>query len=444
MTATLYCLLSLALGGDAAWPGFLGAGAAPVNPATVPLTWSLQENITWRLELPGYGQSSPVIWRDTVYVTSIDGPLKDSLHLLAIGLTDGKLLWQQSQNSSDKVESTPYVSRAAPTPVVDAAGVYAFFESGDLLAFTHDGQRRWRRSLSEDYGKFASRHGLAASPIQTEQAVILLLDHQGPSGLIALSKTDGSVLWKTDRTSRTSWSSPYLVQVQGKPQVVCSSAGSVDGYDASDGRLLWSYAEVGGNTMATPVSYAPGRFLIGASAGRESEAARAEDARKSNLAMEIEIVQGQPRPKVLWKTEQATPSFASPIVHAGHAYWVNRSGVVYCLDAETGELCYTQRVAQPCWATPLGIGNRVYFFGKDGVTTVLAAGPKFEVLAENKLWDAEAKPEPATTASSGTPERRGPPISSGPTLYGVAAVEGSLLARTGDKLYCLRSKGATP
>jgi outer membrane protein assembly factor BamB len=162
-------------------------------------------------------------------------------------------------------------------------------------------------------------------------------------------------------------------------------------------------------------------------------------ARKSNLAMQIELVDGQPRPKVLWSTEQASPSFGSPIVHAGYAYWVNRSGVVYCFDAQTGEPCYTERIKQSCWATPLGIGDRLYFFGKDGVTTVLAAGPKFEVLAENTLWEAAPPADPALPRP-GPPQRASEGAMGGPTLYGVAAVDGSLLIRTGEKLYCLRAK----
>lgn len=446
MTAALVCLLSLAVGGDAAWPGFLGAGSSPVDPATIPLSWSPKQNIAWQAALPGHGQSSPVVWQGTVYVTSIEGPQKDTLHLRALRLTDGKQLWSQSLDSSYKVENTQYVSRAAPTPVVDAAGVYAFFESGDVLCVSHAGERRWQRSLAKDYGKFNSRHGMAASPVQTGQGMILLLDHEGPSCLLALNKKDGAELWKTDRSSRISWSSPFLVKAQDKSHVVCSSSGSVDGYDAADGKLLWSYTEVGGNTMATPASFAPGKFLVGASAGREAESGRAQDARKSNLAMEIEIVDGQATPKVLWKAEQATPSFGSPMVHAGHAYWVNRSGVVYCFDAETGEPRYTERLKQSCWATPLGIGNRVYFFGKDGVTAVLAAGPKLEVLAENTLWDAEqVKPDPAAAAAQDTPERRAAaPMFSGATQYGVAAVDGSLLVRTGETLYCLRKLTPAP
>lgn len=441
MHALCLSLLLFAADAPARWPGFLGANATPPVADAIPLEWSPEKNIAWKADLPGDGQSSPVVWGEQVFVTSIEGPKKEKCHVIALALADGKHLWTHTFDSSDPVANSLYVSRAAPTPVVDAARVYAFFESGDVVALGHAGKPQWSRSLSADYGKFKNKFGLAASPVQTADAIIILVDDEGPSYLIALSKSDGKVLWKTDRTSRTSWSSPSLLTSGEKQYVVCSSAGSVDGYDPVTGKLLWSYDEVGGNTAATPLEFGGGQFLVGAAAGREA-GDRAEDAKKSNFAMTIEVVDGQPKPKVVWMTTQASPSFGSPIVHAGHAYWVNRSGVVYCYDAATGESRYTQRTKQSCWATPLGIGDRVYFFGKDGVTTVLAAGPKFEVLAENTLWNPEDfKPDPAKLAQEDTEEKRNAAAQfATPVQYGVAAVGNRLLIRSGGKLFCVGQK----
>ena len=432
--------LSIALlTGQPQWPGFLGAGAAPAPAESLPLVWSPSEHIAWKAPLAGYGQSSPVIAGGKIFVTSIEGPLKDTCHLVAIDLASGKELRRHTLESSDKVKTSAYVSKAAPTPATDGQAVFAFFESGDVVALSLDGERLWHRSLSADYGKFKNDFGLAASPVLTEDAVVILADHEGPSYLIALSKRDGSVLWKTNRTSRVSWSSPALVPIGGRPQIVCSSAGSVDGYDPATGELLWSLDDVAGNTSATPLPFDGGRFLVGASPGREG-GARADGAKRSNLALTIEADGDKYTPQVLWRTEEALSSFASPMVHAGHAYWVNRSGVVYCFDAKTGKSCFTERTKQSCWATPLGSGDRLYLFGKDGLTTVLRAGPKFEVLAENQLWDpASVKPNPAKAAEEDTDERRrAATMFSGNVQYGVAAHDGSLVIRTGDMLYCVR------
>jgi outer membrane protein assembly factor BamB len=440
VTSACCLLLTLAAAGQpASWPGFLGAGAAVPPAESLPLAWSPDRNIAWRAELPGYGQSSPVVWGDKVLVTSVEGPLKDRYHVLAYALADGQRLWSYTLESSDPVKSSLYVSRAAPTPATDGQAAYAFFESGDVAAVSLDGKELWRRSLSADYGKFQNEFGLAASPVLVGDALVVLIDHQGPSYLIALDKSDGKTLWKTDRTPRTSWSSPAVVPLGGRPQIVCSSAGSVDGYDPATGKLLWSLDEVAGNTAATPLSFADGRFLVGASPGREG-GARAEGARQSNLALAIEATGDGFVPRVLWRSDEAMPSFGSPVVHAGQAYWVNRVGVVYCFDAATGEPHYVQRTKQSVWATPLGVGDRVYLFGKEGLTTVLRAGPKFEVLAENQLWDpAAVRPDPALAAAEDTEERRrAAEMFSGPVQYGIAAVPGSLFVRTGNVLYCLR------
>lgn len=437
--------LLAAVAGDpaAAWPGFLGAGADPIAADSLPLSWSPTENVAWKAALPGHGQSSPVIDGDDVFVTAVEGPQKDTCHLICLSLADGREKWRRSIASTAPVKNSLYVSRAAPTPVVDADRVYAFFESGDLLAVGRDGREAWSRSLSRDYGAFDNEFGLAASPAQAADRLFLLVDHKGPSYVLAVSKADGRTLWKRDRTSRVSWSSPAVVTIDGVAQLVCSSAGSVDAYDLATGETLWSLGDLGGNTAATPVAFDGGRFLVGASPGQEGQ--HAATARRSNLAMTARRRGAAWEPEVLWRTDKALPSFGSPVVHGNVAYWVNRAGVVIGLDAATGTVHYEERAGESVWATPLGVGDRVYLFGKNGTTTVIAAGPAWKVLATNRLWDPdEVQVDPAAGAAEDTEEkRRGAAMFAGRVQYGVAAVSGSLLVRTGDVLYCVRSTAAT-
>lgn len=420
------------------WPAFLGANASPLQADTLPLQWGPDKNIAWTAQPPGYGQSSPVIWGDRVFVTSVEGPMKDRYHVLAYRLSDGEKLWQYTLDSSSPVESSNYVSRAAPTPVADADSLYVFFESGDLVALTHAGKQRWKRSLAEEYGKFDSGHGMAASPLLTEQAVVVLADHDGPAYLLAANKADGTNLWKTERKSRISWSSPTLIQLAESTQIVCSSNGSVDGYDPSTGKQLWSLDDLGGNTTASATPFGDGCFLVGASNGRGGEAAAG--ARRTNMAVRLETADGKPTAKPMWLAKEATSSFGSPIAYKGVAYWVNRSGVLYAYDVTDGKRLFTQRIGESCWATPVGVGERVYFFGKSGSTTVIKAGQQFEVLAENQLWDPKAtKP---TAAAAGTPaedESQQPPAPfSASVQYAAAAVNGSLIIRSGNHMFCLR------
>jgi outer membrane protein assembly factor BamB len=166
-----------------AWPGFLGAGASEIDPDSIPLEWSPAENVAWDASLPGHGQSSPVIWGDKVFVTSVEGDNKEICHTLCIALADGKILWDHKHQSTAPDPNSVYISRAAPTPVVDAGHVFAFFESGDLVALTHDGQHVWTTSLSRKYAKFTNKFGLSGSPVQTDSSVIILADDEGPSYL---------------------------------------------------------------------------------------------------------------------------------------------------------------------------------------------------------------------------------------------------------------------
>lgn len=491
MTTTLFLLMALTAQVDA-WPAFLGQGHTPVDPVSIPLEWASDKNIAWQADLPGKGQSSPVIWGDMVFVTSIEGSMKETCYVIALSLEDGRERWRYKSSSVVPVRATYTQSRSAPTPVVDADHVYAFFETGGLVCLTHAGEAVWERAITDDYGEFESTIGLASSPICVGGKVILLIDHEGPSYLLAVDAMTGETCWITERTSRSSYSSPSVVPVEGAPQIVCSSSGSVDGYSPETGEELWTFEEgIGGNRTGAALPIADGMFAIGASPGMHNE--REEQARTTNFIMRVEKTGDTFVPTIVWRTTEVMPSFNSPLVHAGQAYWVNRSGVVYCFDAATGEANYIKRTNGVCWASPVGLGDRVYFFGKDGVTTVLAAGSEYLVLAENHLWESDAEgaalqrgrhgghgaghgADEAGTDGSGGGERSDVPTDSvrssrlvggtqpraeggppeglseseeleaarfaDPVQYGVAIVNGSLVIRTGARVYCIRETQA--
>lgn len=501
-------MLTVVLGaGPEAWPTFLGQGASPVQPDSIPLKWSPSENIAWSTKLPGKGQSSPVIWGDLVFVTAVDGSMKERCLVSALRLSDGTVAWTHTAKAQQTVRANYFQSRSAPTPAVDESAVYAFFETGNVLAVSHRGGVLWERKLTEDYGPFESTIGLASSPLLTDDCVVFLIDHEGPSYLLALDRQTGKTRWKTDRDSRVSYASPALVPVGDAKHIVCSSAGSIDGYDPASGTLLWSYSEnIGGNRAATPLPLGNGRFVIAASPGMHNE--NESEARKTNGVMAIRREGNGFVADVLWRTDEAMPAFNSPLVHQGLAYWVNRAGVVFCFDATTGAKHYVKRIKQGCWATPVGIGDRIYIFGKDGLTTVLRSGPEYELLSENQLWDPEkagaeslarqrasggdsvghrehgtsgtkspaesndkrpGKPAESDSAKSDKPAAQDTPQSprtggrpattpedekklreqgdnrfADPVQYGVALVNGSLVIRTGEVVYCVRNKAATP
>ncbi|MGF1582680.1 MAG: PQQ-binding-like beta-propeller repeat protein [Gemmataceae bacterium] len=405
---------------ESIWPGFRGNGDSLTNSQKLPLKWSAKKNFAWKVILPGYGQSSPVVWKDKVFVTAVDGKNREKGFVVAFSAKTGKELWTYKFAPTQKAGWGNYISKAAPTPVVDGEAVYSFFEGGDVLALSHEGKLLWSRSLVKDYGKFENVHSLGSSPVQTDKGIVVLVDHTGPSYLVALDKKTGKNLWKTKRKSRESWTSPIVGKVNGSPTIVVSSSGSVAGYDPKTGKQLWEMEGVSGNRIPS-ATVAGDYVVIGASKSRFADAPPA--SAKGSCCLKVSSENGQANYKLVWNTRPGLASSASPLVHQGYVYFIDRSGVVSCRELKTGKEVYAKRTPSSCWASPVGAGDYVYFFGRDGRTTVLKSGPKFKIVTVNDLWDAG-------TGGSGLGRK---------TVYGVAVVDGAIFMRTGKALYCVRS-----
>ena len=459
MTPILNLLVALAVTvptDNLNWPNFLAIPSPDqLAEGSIPVTWQAGQHV-WQVKLPGKGQSSPVIWDGIAYVTSIEGTMKEQCCVTAVSTTTGEILWSKQFAAAHPIRSNYFQCRAASTPVADADGVVAFFETGNLVAFDRQGAERWQIDLQEKYGAFESTIGLAASLTQIGASVFALIDHEGESYLLAVDKQSGVEQWRTERFSRSSYSSPAVETIGGKPHIVCSSDGSVDGYDPTSGEQLWTFEDVGANSQNTPMAISDGLFLVGASPGMHD--ARENQARTSNFCIKVTPNNSEYEVEVLWRTDPKVMShFASPMTYQGLAYWVTKVGIVHCYRVATGELLYQERLqAGQCWATPLGIRNRIYFFGKDGHTTVIAAGEKFEVMAENQLWEPT---EAAANAPGAVASRRpsggaaahtaGPPhvqedqaaaLAQGenrfadPVQYAVVLQPGGFLIRSGEQL----------
>ncbi|HUR53420.1 MAG TPA: PQQ-binding-like beta-propeller repeat protein [Gemmataceae bacterium] len=349
-----------------AWPAFRGTGASVSEAKELPLKWSATENIAWTTDLPGYGQSSPVVWKDKVFVTSVEGESKDTLHLLCLELATGKEAWRKTFTGTQKVKTSDYVSKGAPTPVVTADRVFALFESGDVFALDHAGKEVWQRSLVKDFGPFAGNHGLGTSPILADDALLVLVA-QGKGYLLALDAGNGKNRWRVEHPFGTSWSSPLVLTAGEKLTAVMSSSGTVAGFDAKTGDKMLDVGGVTGNTVASPTP--AGGLVVGAS------------DRASQLAVRLEAKDGAER--VAWRSGGATSSFGSPLVYGGFAFAVNRDGVAYCFDPATGKAVWDTRLPASCWASPVGGAGRVYYFTRDGVCVVMKPGKEPDVVAEN-------------------------------------------------------------
>ena len=453
----------------AVWAGFRGDGSSSTLAADLPLRWSPDRGIAWKVGIPGYGQSSPVIWGESAFVTSVDGAGKESLLIHRVDLAEGKVSWTKSMNASMKGRNNPMMARAAPTPVVDADGIYAFFESGDLVAFSHSGADLWRLSLVEMGIEPKNNHGLGCSPAQTADRIILLIDHAGPCFLAAIDKKTGKMAWNADRPQRSSWTSPVAARVRDREVVLVSSAGAVDAYDAVTGSLLASQEGLTGNSIPSPTVIGSSVFI---GAGENRMKPDLEASRRSNCRHELVEDSGKFSFRKTWEGTKAISHHASPVTCGNQVYLIDKNGILFCLDRDTGKEVFSKRLPNHQWATPISANGKLFLFGKDGVTTILKAGPEWNLIANNRLWseedfqkrkdadvlkakEEEAKNPPRSPGPTGRPGRGGPgggpPLppaeleatrasAVGDVVYGAAAVSGCILIRTGSDLYCVRGE----
>lgn len=382
------------------WPGFRGDGSSLVNSDALPLTWNNEDGVAWRVDLAGFGQSSPVIWNGTVYVTSTGGEHKEHLYVEAFDLDSGKRQWIRELEASVTVEKvSKMISQGAPTPVAGPEGVTVFFESGDLVSLDTEGKVRWSRSLTEEYGPFKGGHGVGSSLVGVPGQLVLLIDHDGPSYLLCLDRKTGETAWRTEREARVSWTTPLYLDHPDGGRLLVSSNGSLEGFRLKDGERLWWIDGITKNTVASPSS--DGRLVVMPSSNpKQSMAVRLGG--KGELGEDHEV----------WRAESVVSSFPSPLLYHDMAFFINRAGTLLAQDMEDGRSLWKHRLPGETWASPIGAGDRVYVFCKNGKAAVLKPDKaKPVVLAENAIEIPEEE-----------------------IVYGVAATQSAFVLRTGREL----------
>ncbi|MCY4187790.1 MAG: PQQ-binding-like beta-propeller repeat protein, partial [Bryobacterales bacterium] len=410
MTHTLpSLLLALALvpgaaakpGDGSSWIGFRHGGDGVTAAKDLPLEWSHDRNIAWYVDLPGYGQSTPAVWNGRIYVTAVSGERKETLLLLCLSIEDGRELWRRTFESSRPQQAGNRTARAAPSPAVDGRGVYALFDSGDFLAFSHTGEPVWSRDLNETFGPIQNGHDFGSSPRLDGDRLYIHVSHLGPSYVVAVSAGAGNVLWKAEMPPEGGWNTPVAVDGPDRRIALVSRAGGATALDAATGEEIWSHPGEWSQATAIP-SLAHSREIV--------------VVPSMNRGKTFAIRLSAPRQK-LWTAERATNHYSSPLAHDGRVYLTNPVGVIFCLDLETGRELWAHRAAGPAWASPIAASGRLYFFGETGVTTVLQQGPQPVVLAQNEVPVVDR-------------------------IYCAAAVDGRLLLRTGTRLIQIAETGS--
>ena len=359
------------------WPQFrgpTGQGHAPDTP--VPLAWSETENVVWKTPVPGLGWSSPVIADGRIWLTTalIDPAEGSSLRLLAFDVeTGGNILDVEVFDSREIYALNPKNSLASPTPVLDPAGerVYVHFGATGTAAVSTAGDILWRTRFP-----YISQHGNGGSPILHDGKLIVSIDGYDTAYLVAVDGRTGEERWRSVRPDPVSqaYSTPIVVRVGDRDQIVNVSAFRTSGHDPASGREIWRVGYPQGfSNVPRPVS---GHGLVYLSTGFQSP---------TLLAVRADGAGDVTRSHVAWRLRRGAPLTPSPILVGDELYIVNDFGIATCVDALTGDVHWQERLGGNHSASPVFAGGRIYFQNERGVTTVLAPGTELEVLARNRL-----------------------------------------------------------
>lgn len=418
------------------WSQFRGPQSAGVaDPTPLQDRWTATEHVLWKADVPGRGWSSPVVWGGRAYLTTVvnTGPVETqrkglylggerpqpptSVHLwkvLCYDLESGKLIWERQVHEGVPTSSIHLKNTyASETPATDGERVYVYFGNVGVFCLDLDGQPVWEARWPAL--RTANGWGTGGSPVVHGDHLYVLNDNEEQSYLAALDKRNGKEVWRAAREDGSSWSTPFVWHNDQRVELIVSGSGRVQSYDLQ-GQPLWSLSGMSRNAIPTP--FAHGGLLYVAS-GHVMSKVKPLAAILPGAAGDITPTGKETTgPYLRWMQKQAAPYQPSPLVHGDYLYVLLDAGMFACYRADNGEVVYPkQRIPEgrAFTASPWAAGDKIYCLNEDGVTFVLAAGTKFEVLHSNPLAEDDM------------------------CLATPAIVGGRLLIRSAGRLYCIGS-----
>lgn len=395
------------------WPQWRGPSLNGLSAEkNLPVKWTAEENVAWKVAMPGWSGSTPVIWRDRIFLNVAEG---DAMFLWCVDKLKGTVLWKKPLGAGNVKMRKQNMS--SPSPVTDGKSVFVMTGTGVLKGFDFKGNELWARDIQKDYGEFGLNWGYASSPLLFENSLYVQVLHgmktDAPSYLLRLETKSGKTLWKVERPTNAqrespdSYSTPGLLRVGKSVEIVITGGDCVTGHDPATGKELWRanglnpdnnpfYRVVASPVIFNEIIYASSKYkpLLALRAGGRG------DVTTSHL---------------LWSTANG-PDVPTPVTDGKYLYIVNDRGIMWCLDAKTGAEVYAQQRIKPgaYSGSPVLADGKIYVTNEDGLTTVVKAGPQFEVLAENALNDY--------------------------SLSSPAISDGQIFLRTAQNLYCIGKK----
>ena len=425
------CLLGTRLAAED-WPNWRGPRRDGHSADRgVPTSWSASEGIAWKLEMPAWSGSTPIVWGDYVFVSTADGGKRverrgygargqtragaadsaaEALSLWCIDRSTGKVLWKRGLGGGNRQIFKQNMS--SPSPITDGEHVWALTGAGVLKGFDLGGNEIWSRDLQKEYGRFGLMWGYASSPTLYEGRLFVQVLHgmktDDPSYVLAVDATDGSTLWRVERPtdapreSPDAYTTPAVIEVAGNTAIVITGGDYITGHDPRSGEELW---RVGGLNPGKR-----GNYRVVASAVVHDSVLFVPSRKDPLQAFRIDSA--LEAPTLMWRTKHG-PDVPTPVSDGERLYIVKDNGVMFCLDAAAGSVVWgPQRIETGTYsASPVLVDGKIYATSEDGVTSVVAATSEFELIAENDLG--------------------------GYTLSSPAVSDGQIFIRTESHLYCI-------
>jgi outer membrane protein assembly factor BamB len=372
------------------WPQWRGPSLDGVSTETnLPTRWSATENVAWKIPLPAFSGSTPVIWEDTVFLNVATARSTGGMELWSIDRNTQTVKWKRPLSGGNRIGNKQNMS--SPSPVTNGRHVWVMTGTGVLKAFDFDGKELWVRDIQKDYGQFGLQFGYASSPLLHNDGLYLQVLHgmltDDPSYVLRIDTATGRTVWKVERPtdalveSPDSYTTPALLQHNGRFEIVVTGGDVVTGHDVNTGREIWradvlnptnrtNYRLISSPVIAGGLIIAPSRVnpLVALRPGGTG------DISKSHVA---------------W-TFPRGPDVPTPVSDGTYLYLVSETGVVYCVDVKTGASVYgPTRLPNDFYSSsPVLADGKIYVTGETtGVTTVFRSGPKFEILSSNTFGD---------------------------------------------------------
>lgn len=407
---------------QSSWPTWRGVSNQGVAPgAQPPLRWSDQENIKWKAKIPGFGFSTPIVWGDRIFLLSAiatteevpppaapapaaaepaggppgkggkkggkgggfgAGPKPTKFHefvVMALNRKTGAILWQKTARREVPHEGHhPTNSFASSSPVTDGERLWVPFGSRGFYCYDLNGNLLWEKDLGDMQSRNAFGEG--SSPALAGGNLIITWDHEGQSFIVALDKQTGAEKWRQNRQERSSWSTPLIVEVNGKLQAIVPASTRTRSYDVATGEVVWEASGLTGNVIPMPVT---GHGLVYVMSGFQGNSIQAIKLTARGDVSDTE--------SIVWSTRKSAPYVTSPVL-SGERLYMGKSTDAYlsCLNALTGEVHYQDQPLaglRGLYASPLAANGYLYVVGREGTVMVLKDAPKFEVVATNTLSD---------------------------------------------------------